>query len=171
MQGEKHDLMVKCKSIELWESFLEEWGNSLNKNRDLNGGCGNHPIDAQSEHCQVVGREFLRTNYSACRNAFGGAPDFAVCPTACGCPTLRAADSGSESGWCRFAHIAAGPVCDDIRAMCGWAVGRAQEALFTKHISVFHAYGGVQVWAITLDRDAWTRVIRDGLASGSIALP
>lgn len=31
-------------------------------------------------------------------------------------------------------------------------------------------YGGVQVWAITLDRDAWTRVIRDGLASGSIAL-
>jgi len=32
-------------------------------------------------------------------------------------------------------------------------------------------YGGVQVWAITLDRDAWTRVIQDGLASGGIALP
>jgi hypothetical protein len=32
-------------------------------------------------------------------------------------------------------------------------------------------YGGVQVWAITLDRDAWTRVIRDGLASGVITLP
>ncbi|MBC7293795.1 MAG: hypothetical protein H5T84_06800, partial [Thermoleophilia bacterium] len=32
-------------------------------------------------------------------------------------------------------------------------------------------YGGVQVWAITLDRDAWTRVIQDGLTSGGIALP
>jgi len=32
-------------------------------------------------------------------------------------------------------------------------------------------YGGVQVWAITLDRDAWTRAIQDGLASGDIALP
>ncbi len=32
-------------------------------------------------------------------------------------------------------------------------------------------YGGVQVWAITLDRDAWTRVIQDGLASGGIFLP
>jgi hypothetical protein len=32
-------------------------------------------------------------------------------------------------------------------------------------------YGGVQVWAITLDRDAWTRVIQDGLASGVITLP
>lgn len=32
-------------------------------------------------------------------------------------------------------------------------------------------YGGVQVWAITLDRDAWTRVIQDGLASGGITLP
>ncbi len=32
-------------------------------------------------------------------------------------------------------------------------------------------YGGVQVWAITLDRDAWTRVILDGLASGGITLP
>ncbi len=32
-------------------------------------------------------------------------------------------------------------------------------------------YGGVQVWAITLDVDAWTRVIQDGLASGVIALP
>jgi len=32
-------------------------------------------------------------------------------------------------------------------------------------------YGGVQVWAITLDVDAWTRVIQTGLASSSIALP
>ena len=32
-------------------------------------------------------------------------------------------------------------------------------------------YGGVQVWAITLDRDAWTRVIQDGLASGNLTLP
>jgi len=52
---------------------------------------------------------------------------------------LRAADSGGESGWCRFAHIAAGPVCDDIRAWSGWAVRRAQEAHLTKHISDFHA--------------------------------
>jgi len=32
----------------------------------------------------------------------------------------------------------AGPV-DDIRAVSGWAVGRAQEAHLTKHISDFHA--------------------------------
>ena len=61
-------------------------------------------------------------------------------PAGRGCPARRrAADSGGEAGWRRFAHIAAGPVCDDIRAGSGWAVGRAQEALFTKHISDFHA--------------------------------
>ncbi len=32
-------------------------------------------------------------------------------------------------------------------------------------------YGGVQVWAVTLDADHWSRVIQNGLASGVIALP
>lgn len=62
-------------------------------------------------------------------NVFGALLDAHSSPAGRGCPAReRAADSGGESGWCRFAHFAAGPVCDDIRAMSGWAVGRAQEA-------------------------------------------
>ena len=32
-------------------------------------------------------------------------------------------------------------------------------------------YGGVQVWAVTLDSERWSRVIQNGLASGLITLP
>jgi hypothetical protein len=32
-------------------------------------------------------------------------------------------------------------------------------------------YGGVQVWAVTLDAERWSRVIQNGLASGVITLP
>ncbi len=32
-------------------------------------------------------------------------------------------------------------------------------------------YGGVQMWAVTLDSERWSRVIQNGLASGVITLP
>jgi len=32
-------------------------------------------------------------------------------------------------------------------------------------------YGGVQVWAVTLDSERWSRVIQNGLAAGFITLP
>ncbi len=32
-------------------------------------------------------------------------------------------------------------------------------------------YGGAQVWAVTLNAEHWSRVIQDGLASGTLVLP
>ena len=53
-------------------------------------------------------------------------------------------------------------------ASCSGFTGMCHIALLVQRCT---CYGGATVHSITLDVDAWTRIIQSGLASGTIMLP
>jgi hypothetical protein len=52
-----------------------------------------------------------------------------------------------------------------------WYPYLVQQGRLDRQIQRCVCYGGVDVWSLKLDIDAWTRIIQSGLASHSIVLP
>lgn len=59
----------------------------------------------------------------------------------------------------------------DIAVFTGWHPYLVQQGRMGGLLTPLTCYGGVKLWRVTLDRDAWSRLICHGLSIGSLKLP